>query len=439
MKIASKDKLVVELDGDAFLVDGKQCRRVARPENVEGDKWVVTDFHGQPPRLMTVDSPPNYADLVLQRRLQESGEVDGQAQVFSHWKVRRGRNATDVLFTALSGSVYSTYADAATVDQYHHLLFSIGAVLYGCLKHFGASRTTAVLFEHDRHVDYVIGRGGKVVAASRVSTYSTAPEAKAGLEETLLAEIRNMEQSEGTPVEQVVYINWVLDKPDEAKTPWLDPLVKTLGASLKMLKESSCALSVNERLTTSLPAAVRLLSVAQAVSPSPERNQYVAQRWAPAAAVVAAALVLGAFGVGTYYQAKASTLSRDAHQFQQAAGLADLSAKGVKTPDYSKTLKLATTLDHLRSAPSFEAMLSDLSAARGTNMRLSHVHIGYGKDDAATIEVSGIVFNTFPQAKEDHLAFLARLRNKGYEVVKSTYSTDVQQLNFSVTLKRSLL
>ncbi len=436
MKMRSNEHLLVELDGGLFQLGKSNGKRLARATAVEGDKWLLSDLQGGMSRLATVEAPPRYAELVMQRRLQESGDVEGQAQVFSHWKIKRGQTASDIFYTAVSASDYSSYVDRAQDDPNQHLVFALGSLLYSVLKQQSKRATVAVLFEHDRHVDFVVGRSGRVFGANRVSTYSTAAEAKAGLEDSVAAELQNIERSEGVKIERLVYFNWLLDH-GEGTSSWVEPLAAAMTAKLLLTRSQVYALADGESVTTSLPQMVRYLDSGDAISSQNERLQYAAQRLVPAAAMLAGLAVAGLLGTAGWFAQQAASIEADARQLRESTGLASLETV-TADPKYADTLALAADLARLRNVPSFKGILGDLSQASRGNLEFTNVKVSYDEPERASIDFKGVMVAPFPQAKQDHLEFINALRGQGYQIVDSSFSTDVERLEFVVKMEKEV-
>ena len=64
MKRVSGIAKLIELDNAVFHLDGDQASRVDDPVSIAGEKWLVTDFQEGMTRLMTVEGPVKYAELL---------------------------------------------------------------------------------------------------------------------------------------------------------------------------------------------------------------------------------------------------------------------------------------------------------------------------------------------------------------------------------------
>ena len=70
-------EFIVELDDERYRLSGRKLEPVTNISEVEGDKWIVSDFDGAVPQVMTVDAPLKYVDAVIEKRLRESGALVG--------------------------------------------------------------------------------------------------------------------------------------------------------------------------------------------------------------------------------------------------------------------------------------------------------------------------------------------------------------------------
>ena len=108
---------VVEIDGWTYGCRKKRLEQIASLKDMPGDKFYVTDLPDSITRVMTVEAPARYADLMLQRKLQDTGEFSEPVTVITHWKKSRGANNTDILFTALPSRSHNQIMDRIEADE----------------------------------------------------------------------------------------------------------------------------------------------------------------------------------------------------------------------------------------------------------------------------------------------------------------------------------
>ncbi|MBF0190019.1 MAG: hypothetical protein HQL99_02595 [Magnetococcales bacterium] len=485
MKKSLLDEWIVELDGATHLMRRRSAEPLEEMSTVKGNKWILSDFGGAVPRFMTVEAPVKYAEIVTQRRLLESGDSEEHARICTHWKRGRGKTSTELFFTVVEGELYSAYEDRAHDDPDHHLLFSVNALLYACLRAFSKKQTVVVLFEHDRHVDLLVGRSGQVLASSRVSSYGNTQEAKENQAETVGQEIRALfADLQGKP-ELIVHFNWLIGVAEEdasltshsslsGKTgfsafgqtreasasatatgwmgggessslskeqsrlmsvEWGHKLAKSFNIPFKPLKPRLFETKDNGFVVTSIPEVLNHLAVSDSSSPTLDRVRYQAQRLLPwvtfGALLMVAGLYLGALAL----QRQANLLTEEANQLTDIKTMASLKVDPLD-PGYQKMVAFADNLNRLKAAPSLQGVLNDVSGSLKGRIEFDQVLVEYDDRSKVQLTLKGRIKEGFPQASLDHEAFIAGLTSRSYRVIKSDFATDVAELQFTLKLER---
>lgn len=482
MKRSRQDKLIVEIDGVTVHLRGRTAQLITDVTQVIGSKWLVSDFDGAPPRFMTLEAPVRYAEMLLARRLQEMGEAEQGSRTLTHWKQRRGETGSELFFTTVNGRAFRVYEDRSFEDDHPHLLFSSNALLAAVAADHWADHTVTVMFEHDRHLDYVVGRAGKILTAGRLSTY--AVEARESLVESIRLELRNLRNNQQVAVDKIVYFNWMVFQEEEqfGATPslgsfgkgdttgtgwghntatdstssWLTAGEKSNPGDQKVYlasewvrnlageMEIECVVSRPTRfemegssfLSTALPGLVtRHLTVAHTSSPTQTRLQYQTMRLAPLAAVAAWLLLAGVFWSAIALDSRAALLEQET----LASGTATTQQGDIKPlpGGLKEVLDYAGLLHDVREAPELRQILSDLSVSGQGHIRLDKVNMQYDDRIRPSITITGLIQSGFEQAQMVHKDFLEKLQSLGYVIQESHFGTDVRELTFTITLTRN--
>ena len=117
-------RCAIELDGITYLCSGAGIEYIDDLKDIEGDKWLVSDLHGSISRTMTIEAPAKYTEVMLRKKLQESGEYDEPISVLTHWRHKKERNTTDVFFTTVPTRIYDRYLQQIKEDKDNLLLCS---------------------------------------------------------------------------------------------------------------------------------------------------------------------------------------------------------------------------------------------------------------------------------------------------------------------------
>lgn len=464
MKKARWECLIIEMEHDLFLID--ETKQTAKPlvnfDGIEEDAWIITDLNGTPPRFQWVETPPKYAEILAQRRLQEAGELEEGAHLIAHWKQSRSQTASQIFFTAVPSKVFLTHSNRADALETHYMLFPCNAVLLACLNHFStlkeATQITkkgkktkalqkifAILFEHGRHVDLLIGRSGHVLGAGRVSSFSDTPDARELLSSSVSSELRNIMESTPHTLTDIVYFNWLLSAPkgeEEATTTlenhadWVITLAHQVQAKATVVTPQCYTLPEKGAIITSLPNVLPYLSDSDATITPLDRLAYRTQHVMPWVLLITLLLIIALGSMTVWIHVRQAALQDEIATLQK--GRDNVLPKKIQSMDeaYKKIVTFVQDLERWQRAPSFWMLLSDLSSARVTKLFFDQVTIKFDDNFTALVTLTGAIETSFQTANKDHEIFLAELTKRHFKVVKSNFSTDVTQLTFEIKLER---
>ncbi|MEO5332198.1 MAG: hypothetical protein H7839_09255 [Magnetococcus sp. YQC-5] len=446
MKKSLQDALIVDLDGATCLLSQGRADILEEISSVPGNKWVLTDFGGASSRYMTVEAPARYAEIVVHKKLQEMGDAGEYTRICTHWKRARGKTSTEIFFTPVEGRLYSAYEDRAYDDANHHLVFSIHALLYACLREHSRNQTVLVMFEHDRHVDLLLGRSGHVLASSRVSSYANMQDAKENQIDTVAQELRTMLVDIQGPLERIVYCNWLMgaDAPSETQpmakestrlmaAEWAVPLAREFNAQFKPLPSQRYAIHGHAFVVTSILDAVQYLGVEESSSPVLDRWRYLAQRILPVAALGAVLMVAGLYMGGLWLQWHSALLLEETRKLTETT---EAMRVNPLDPAYQKVVAFADHLAHLKRAPTLQGILSEISDALNGRIVFDQVIIEYDHDIKIKTTLKGRIKTDFFQASQHYEAFVSSLTSRHFRVVHSELSADIAELQFTLKLER---
>ncbi|MBF0295739.1 MAG: hypothetical protein HQL96_11170 [Magnetococcales bacterium] len=483
MKKSVLDELIVDLDGAAHLVRRRTAETLDGLSGIKGNKWILSDFGGASARLLTVEAPIRYAEIVAQRRLLEAGDAGEHARILTHWKRARGKTTTDIFCTVVEGDRFAAYEDRAIEDGEHHLLFPVHALHHACLREYAKKSTVLVMFEHDRHVDLLLGRAGQILAVSQASLYANTPEARENLADTVGQELRAMLADIPGKLELIVHYGWQFGVETETASAtgnssstggsgfssfgmatkeaststgwaatgestsmgkeqarlmsaeWAHKLAKANDVPLKLLKPRMLEIKGQEFVVTGIPEAVSALQVADSASPTMDRLQYRAQRTLSIATFLALLVVAGLYLGAIWLQRQTILLADEAMKLTNIGAVEALKVEPLD-PVIQKAVHFADNLSRLKVAPSLQGIMADLSASMRGKMLLDQLVIGFSDQAKASLSLKGRIKAGFQQASQEHEGFVANLISKNYKVVKSSFTTDVMALTFNLQLER---
>ena len=431
MRSQQRTAHIFELDGALHHLDGQKLRPVQALEDVPGDKWLVTDFQESLSRVMTVEGPAKYAELLVRKRLQESGEFEEPVRVLTHWKRRLGKGSTEVFFTAVPTRLAGYYFDELRQRSHTALVFSMYGVLWHTLQRSRFKVPTAVVLRHHRFAEVLVGTPRRVYFANRCVAFDTEPAQIEALWHTVQADIEAVEREHRLQVGKVIYLNW-LDSEEAPVWPeaWLQRLAPVPAPSLEVGEQTR---------GVAWPAALGKASALQSASALLERLFYVAGRMAPvmnlAMAVVAGMLFLGMMA----YQRSALQHERQLETLRRQTGQVQLRTPDrTGTEDFGGLLDFVTQLDRNRKMPSYAQIMDDLTEADLRALVIELLKVDFSSEQVH-LELSGDIRAPFDQAHEGFQRFLGRLKKRGYRVDESRFETQINVSKVVLKLSRPVI
>ncbi len=421
----------VDLGSSTYRLDAGATQ--ALPETAEAgeETWMLTDFGTALARVMEVEAPAKYAEMVVRKRLQDAGEFDEPVHVLTHWKRARGAGITEIFFTALPIRQYLGYMEKVRNSEHGLLLFPVHGVLWNVLRALGGQQPALVLLAHERFVDLVVGTPGRPLAAYRLTAYAAGEEALEGLWQSVRRELQLLVRDRHLQIGRVLGVHWLEDEAGLARE--VSALAEDLGGEPLLFPGESIRLGEETR-RASLPELLRSLSAGQSVSPPLDRAWHYARRALPWATVAALALNLCLAAAGLWYGAQATESALRADRLHAQLSKAEQSAPG--QPVYKPALAFAETLQWARRAPSYRQVVNGIAAAMTPDMRLDTLTLDYPANRISVV-LYGHIDADFNRAQNAHQGFLAALRQAGYKVTEQQFTTSIDTSLFSVKLERS--
>jgi hypothetical protein len=421
---------IVELDGLTLRRVANRLEQVKDPWDGQGPACLISDLQHSISRILTVDANIRYVELMVARMLQESGEFEEPVFVITHWKKKRAKNSTDIFFTALPSRIYFQYLDRIRQRTDCLLLYPLYAVLHQVLKGTRRNQAAAVIFQHGRCADVLVGTAQRVFLANRFVAYDTDPAQITGLWDTIRKEIATVASEKRIEIGQVIPLTWIDSLPvpawpAEAKLPLSPPEAETLVFG-------------DQSQPVSFLKAVEGQGVWRSISPAMEKTFYLCRRWAPRlqAAMLGAILMLAAVSLSYRHQLAGiqAELGGLEHSIAQGAkaGPPEISSDGLQA-----SLDFLDQLDYSRSVPSFKHVVDDFSAALASDITIDTLKLDYAANEVR-IESFGRISGPFEKAHRDFQDLLAGLAQKGYAIQEKHFDTQISASSFLLRLTKRI-
>jgi hypothetical protein len=420
----------IELDGVMYSFSGDQLKQVVDLKDIKGDTWLITDMQEAISRTMTVDAAKRYVDVIVRKKLQELGEFDDSVSVLAHWKKKKGANTTEIFFSALPSRLLSRYFELSREHEDNIIIFPLYSVLFDVLKHIKPKEPVAVIFQHNRFADLIVGTGKKVYYANRCVAFDTTEEQISNLWETVKADIDTVERDNRIKVTKTFLLTWI----DSGSLPeW------SSDTQREIYSFENETITFNSRANNiSFLTALKTLSGRESISSPVEKTLYYTRRFAGyfSSVIFIAALVLA--GGYFYYNHKADVKANEAKRVERKIDMIHFDIPpGVKEEKLKNTLKFVKQLDSYKSSPSYKKVINDISGSVSRNMKFNVVKLDYSGSELQ-LEVFGRIEAPFNMAHKGYRDFLASLKQRGYSVSESRFDTQIRNSEFMIKLKKRI-
>lgn len=423
-------QFIIELDGLKYRLTGDRLEQIDSLENIKEDISYITDMQTAISRTMTVDAAISFVDVIVRKKLHESGEFDSNVTILPHWKKSKDKSTTEVFFTALPAKLASHYSDLSRKHEDNLLVFPLYKVLFNILKQFRLSEPAAVVFRHNRFADVVIGTRSKVYYANRCVGFDMSEDQIEALWESVRADIQSVENENKIKIKKIILINWL----DSGGLPnW------PADEQCEYYTYEDEEIHFNGEIhSVSFTKAIRKLSGVQSIAKPFDMLHYYSRQWIPYINVflVGAMFVLG--GIYFYFSMKANALERQINQTEKAISNIEIGTVDVVNPEKLKnTVKFVKDLSVYHTAPTFKTVINDLSRGMSSGMIVDVLTVNY-ESGQMDLKVFGKVKAPFKTAYKGYRDFLMSLKQKGYKVADSRFNTEISSSTFTTRLSRGI-
>jgi len=419
---------VIEIDGVTYQYSKGSLGKIESPHDMTGDRWFVTDMQESISRTMTVDVEPRYADVIAQKQVQESGEFEGPVTLIAHWKKKKGKNTTDIFFSAIPSHLSNLYTDPGSEYDDNVMVLPLYSFLYGVLKRIRARGPVALIFKHSRFADLIIGTRNKIYSVNRCVAYDSSEEQFLSLWETVKEDIKNVENANHIQVAISYLITWI-DSGD--LSAWSEDPEREL---LRFKEETVTFDGDAQRI--SFFKALKKVSASESVSPPLVKTFYYARKWAPVLNAFFLGLILLLIGGFYAYRDKADQLQGELRILEKR-----IASIKIDTPEKLNKDRLEQTVAFLqdlavsKNASSYKQVINHISDGLSTDIKLGVLKLDYTADEIE-VKMFGQVNASFRRAQKEYRNFISHLKQRGYAVEESRFDTEIKNSKFILNLKK---
>lgn len=417
---------VIELNGNHYRCTEDKLEQIEGLKDVRGDVWFVSDFGEAVSRAVTIETPFKYADIMVRKSLQETGDFDEPLSIVTHWKKKRDANTTDIFFTAFSARLFHLLIDRTKAVEDNVLVFPVYSILHKVIKNMRHPQPVAVIFQHDRFAEIVIGTRDKIFFAERCVAFDDSEEQISTLWNMLGTEIQNAETENLIKVDKVLFLTWI----DTKTLP--ESFEETQGVLCPM-EEETLAFE-GETYSISFLKAFRMMSGYESVSGPMEKTSYYSEKILPFINIFLLLAIVLLFSGFFWYGHRADQIEETLQE--KIAMASDFQTKaGISEVPYKETFDFIKELDRYQKTPSFKQALEDITEALPGQMTADVLKADY---DANTMRIEIFVKTEalFDTAYKGYQSFLSTMEQKGYDVEKHKFDTSIQDSQFLVVFNK---
>ncbi|RLB14229.1 MAG: hypothetical protein DRG82_14175 [Deltaproteobacteria bacterium] len=421
-----KIQCAAELDGAFYRCSGSTLEQVVALTDLQGVQRVVSDFQGAISRTVTVEAPYKYAEVMVRKQLQEAGEFDEPVTLVSHWKKKRGVNATDIFYTALPTRVFYRTLDEAKNHEDCILLFPLYAVLLGVLKRARPAGPSAVVFQHGRAADILLGDRKRIYYANRRVAFDESPEQIASLWQMVSSEITAAEEEHRISIEAIIMLTWIDSRVETALPPEME-------SKVRFLDEESLSAEGKEHKVSFLKALASAPAW-MAISRPPEKIAYYCKRFLPVMEIAVVIIALCLFGGHFRYGMKNRSIEQDIRTKKNTIA-ALIGEQYPEAVPYEETFQFVKNLSQYRDMPGFKSIVNDIAESLLAGEVVQVMKVDYDKGKL-NLEILGKVNVPFEKAFKGYQRFCRTMVKKGYGLKNRSFNTSISESQFIVTLER---
>jgi len=420
----------IELDGKIYSFSGDKFEEITDLKDIEGDKWFISDMQEAISRTMTIEAPVRYVEVMVRKKLQESGEFAEPVSIITHWKKKKGKNTTDIFFTALPTRLFYQYFDQIREHEDSVIMFHLFSVLYYVLKHMRPRNPVAIVFQHSRFADLVIGTKKRVYYANRCVAFDPSEEQISTLWGMVRTDIKTVEAENRIKIERVLFLNWI----DSGVEPEWDEDMENRFYSLE-----EEAISFNgKEYHLSFLRALKMLVGFKGISSGREKTLYYTRKWAPYLNTLFFLAVLLLLSGYFWYNQKVDLLQKNLIALEGKKTAIQMKAKQeIPQIEYKDTLSFVRDLAFYQRAPSYKDVVNDISNARSSEMKVDVLKMDYSRNNMM-IEIFGKVKAPFGMAYKGYQIFIKALTQKGYIVKESRFNTEISSSEFLIKFTKRI-
>ena len=426
MTVGSPKAIYLELDGLFYRISSGRIQSIEDLAQIDEEAWVVTDFGDAFSQVLTLAVHKKYAPLVARKEVQEAGQLYGPVHIIPHWVGKRGKDSSVIFFTAVRLELYHHYVERFKEHQAPVLLFPLGTILFATLRARAGREPMALVFQHGRVADLLVGTREKVFYATRLMAFDETEEQLSSLWQTILNELESVEQDQRIEIQRLLSLTWI--------TGFRPKDLRPDGPEIYWLPEGEFIFE-DKKVKASLPVAIRKTSGMMAVSGPTEKLNYFSKKFLPLIGIAMTAMATAMFLGHIYLSSKNSEIKSRLDENKRKLSAQTGAMAEIEMVQYQDVLDFVDLLQRCSQSPSFKDLVNLVSSLLPHEVEVKKLDAKY-HEWGLEVEVEVKTTLPFDEAHRVYQKFLKGMARVGYVAELSTFNTSIQESEFMARLKK---
>lgn len=403
-----KPALILSLEGVWYDLHGAAWQVSPDLPVLSGHCRILTDFDAAPAGVMAVDTKPEFAASMIEKRVRSEGLVDGEAHVLTHRLINAGGSCR-VLYTAVPVTSWNAMFAWLGGESSIGLVFSIEAAMLALAQRHGA-----VMCRAGRQFRFLVSRPDKLSYVT-TTAFSDDPD------DLDIALITLMDRAGPK----------LLTGDERLPVYWCDLLASERNDGSRLVSQFSQRMGVkvvtapvqrfdspSGPMRTAAESMAGAVSWRGAVNPWSERIAAAVDQFRKPVAAAVALVGLGLFSVAAALttqameiQTRADRLDREASAISQRIAGQDV-PPGQLLASHAPTIAFLDGLTRAANSPDPLAVLTDVRQAADKRVRVMRIQL---VSPDGVFRVDGVPLNG-ANTGDALSGFLAALSVSGYRV-----------------------
>ena len=419
---------VFEIDGQMYVLNHNHLDLITELSSLDGPIWYITDMQEALSRVMTIDGSPKYAEFIVRKKLQESGDFTEPVTVLSHMKEKKGATA-DIFFTALPTRIYSFYLDQLSQCPNRIHCFPLYTILFAIIRSY--KKNVALIFQHSRYAELIVGGCNHILYANRSMAFDYGEEQINDLWEAISLDIQTVSKDHRITIDTILIITWINSSPppdnlfSDYSVSWLQPESMTVE---------------NKTIDISFHLAAKKVPIFLSISPWINQFGYFLEKLIPWVHLLIIISIITCVGGMVYLDRLIQPIKESIQATESFNATIKLETlKQVPRKQMVDTKQLIDDLTAYQSMPSFKTIVNDVSKAlESTPILIDTFKLDY-ENNILKLELFGKISSSFHKAHDCYQQFINRMLANRYIIVKNQFSTEINSSHFTIQFNRPIL